>query len=334
MADTPRKKPTSYDVAKLAGVHRSAVSRAFSKGGSISPETKEKVMRAAKTLEYRVNFFARGLQNQNSGLVGIVASRLDTPYRAKQVKLASHELIRNGYTPILLTADKTDDVSGHMSNLLNYNITGMIVTSDTPPAKIIEECIQYNVPVILINRDPSITGTDRIQLDIKHAGQMAFDMLHQGGATKFGVLMPQSQTYTVVGRANIFAQKCRDAGFPITIIETEGQSYESGLAATEKVYKNLADIDGIFCTTDLMAFGLLDGLRNQHNIAVPQQLKVLGFDDVEQANWGAYNLSTINQDIQKSAIAAVDLMMKRLEVPEKPLEIINISLKPVQRGTI
>lgn len=145
--------------------------------------------------------------------------------------------------------------------------------------------------------------------------------------------MPQTQTYTVVGRAKVFAQKCRDAGFPISIIKTAGQSYAAGLAATPKVYKKLADIEGIFCTTDLMAFGLLDGLRKQHNIAVPQQLKVLGFDDVEQASWGAYNLSTINQDIQQSAIAAVDLMVKRLKAPEKPLEIRDISLKPVLRGT-
>uniref|UniRef100_A0A2A4Z7C1 LacI family transcriptional regulator n=1 Tax=OCS116 cluster bacterium TaxID=2030921 RepID=A0A2A4Z7C1_9PROT len=333
MADMTRKKPTSYDVAKLAGVHRSAVSRAFSDGGSISAETKEKVMKAAKTLEYRVNFFARGLQKQNSGLVGIVASRLDTPYRAKQVKLASHELIENGYTPILLTVDKSDDVSGRMSSLLNYNISGMIVTSDTPPAKIIEECIQYNIPVVLINRDPSITGTDRIQLNIEDAGQLAFDMLCKAGATKFGVLMPQTQTYTVQGRAKIFAQKCRDAGFPITIIETQGQSYAAGTDATQDVYEKLDDIDGIFCTTDLMAFGLLDGLRNQYNIAVPGQLKILGFDDVDQASWGAYNLSTINQDIQQSAIAAVDLMMKRLETPLKPLETRSILLTPIHRGT-
>ncbi|PCI85268.1 MAG: LacI family transcriptional regulator [Hyphomicrobiales bacterium] len=333
MANIPRKKPTSYDVAKLAGVHRSAVSRAFSDGGSISAKTKEKVMKAAEVLEYRVNFFARGLQKQNSGLVGIVASRLDTPYRAKQVKLASHELIRNGYTPILLTVDKSDDVSGHMSNLLNYNITGMIVTSDTPPAKIIEECIQYNVPIVLINRDPSITGTDRIQLDIEHAGQMAFDMLRRGGAKKFGVLMPQSQTYTVVGRAEVFAQKCRDAGLPISIIKTSGQSYTAGIESTQIVYENLANIDAIFCTTDLMAFGLLDGLRTRYNIAVPERLEMLGFDDIEQASWAGYNLSTINQDIQESAVAAVSLMMKRLEQPEKPLETISILLKPMHRST-
>lgn len=333
MSESRKKKPTSYDVAKLAGVHRSAVSRAFSDGASISAETKEKVLKAAKTLEYRVNFFARGLQNQNSGLVGLVASRLDTPYRAKQVKLTSHELIKNGYTPILLTVDKGDDLSGRMSSLLNYNITGMIVTSDTPPAKIIEECIQYAVPVILINRDASISGTDRVQLDIEDAGQMAFDMLRQTNATKFAVLMPKSETYTVVGRANTFAKKCRDADFPVRIIETHGQGYTAGKNAAAEIYENLASIDSVFCTTDLMAFGLLDGLRSEYNVKIPEQLKVLGFDDIEQASWASYNLSTISQDIQQCATLAVELMMKRLKNPDNPLEKIDILLNPVHRGT-
>ena len=80
-----KKKPTSFDVAKLANVHRSAVSRALSGKGRVSEETRERVMKAAQELGYRVNYLARGLHDQNSGLVGLVASRLDTPYRALQV---------------------------------------------------------------------------------------------------------------------------------------------------------------------------------------------------------------------------------------------------------
>lgn len=82
-----------------------------------------------------------------------------------------------------------------------------------------------------------------------------------------------------------------------------------------------------------MAFGLLDGLRSEYNVKIPEQLKVLGFDDIEQASWASYNLSTISQDIQQCATLAVELMMKRLKNPDNPLEKIDILLNPVHRGT-
>lgn len=333
MADIPNKKPTSYDVAKLAGVHRSAVSRAFSDGKSISDETRRKVVEAAQSIGYRVNYLARGLHAQNSGLVGIVASRLETSHRARQVKLISGELVKSGFTPILLTADGVEDLRGHMSGLLNFNVSGMIITSDTPPPDIIEECSHLSVPVVLINRAPSVAGADRVQLDIKAAGRMAFQMLHEAGATRFGVLEPKAQTYSVVGRAREFAQNCKSEGFDVTIIKTQEQSYKDGLAASDDIQSALDSFDGIFCTTDLMAFGVLDGLRIRHDVSVPEQVRILGFDDADQAEWSGYNLSTISQNIEDSGKVAVELMMKRLADPSRILETRTIALTSVHRGT-
>lgn len=327
------KKPTSYDVAKLAGVHRSAVSRAFSDGKSISDETRQKVVEAAQALGYRVNYLARGLHSQNSGLVGIVASRLETSHRARQVKLISGELIKAGFTPILLTADGMDDLRGHMSGLLNFSVSGMIITSDTPPPDIIEECSHLSVPVVLINRAPSVAGADRVQLDVKAAGRLAFQMLHEAGATRFGVLEPEAQTYSVVGRAREFALNCRSEGFNVTTIKTREQSYNDGLYASDDIRAALGDLDGVFCTTDLMAFGVLDGLRIRHDVSVPKQLRILGFDDADQAEWSGYDLSTINQNIEDSGKVAVEMMMKRLVDPSRKLETKIIALTPVHRGT-
>lgn len=333
MSNPSNKKPTSFDVAKLAGVHRSAVSRAFSEGTSISQETKEKVLSAAKTLGYRVNYLARGLQAQNSGLVGIVASRLDTSYRSLQVKLASHELLQRGFTPILLTADDNVDLNGRMSNLLNYNVSGMIITSDTPSQDIIEECLHLSVPVVLINRAPTVSGPDLVQVDTNQAGKMAFEMLRSAGATRFAVLEPVAQTYTVVGRARAFAKYCHEAGYPIQVIKTDGQFYKDGENAADKIHTQLSELDGIFCTTDLMAFGVLDRLRTKHQARIPSQVKLLGFDDVEQARWSGYNLSTIRQDIEESAQFAIELMVSRLENPDRAPQAKQISLYPVHRET-
>ena len=184
MPDRPRK-PTSFDVAKLAGVHRSQVSRALSGQGRMADETRAKVIEAARQLGYRVNFLARSLQTSSSGLVGIVASRLDTPYRATQVRAAARELLSNGFTPILVTTEGGENQTGLVERLLSYSVSGMMITSGTPSGEIIEECAQLNVPVVLINRDASLQGADRVLIDIAASGRMAFDMLRARGGERF-----------------------------------------------------------------------------------------------------------------------------------------------------
>lgn len=328
-----KKKPTSFDVAERAGVHRSVVSRALSGSGRMSDETRQKVIEAAKDLGYRVNFLARGLQNQSSGLIGLVASRLDTPYRAQQVKVAAREILKSGFCPLLITADGSETITGLMSRLLNYNVSGMIVTSDTPPVEIIRECEQLSVPVVLINRDTSVTGADRVQLDVEDAGKLAFDMLMHCAATSPAVLMPQRETYTVSGRAGAFARRCADAGLPVTVLRPEGQDYKDGLMAADLLVQEGARVDALFGATDLLSLGLLDGLRHVHGVQVPQEMQLVGFDDIPQAGWLGYNLSTVRQDSADTAVQAVDLILARIEAPGRPLETRNVALEPVFRGT-
>lgn len=331
MADTPRK-PTSFDVAKLAGVHRSQVSRALSGQGRMSDETRQKVIDAARQLGYRVNFLARSLQTSSSGLVGIVASGLDTPYRAAQVRAAAGELLANGFTPILVTTEGGEDQAGLVERLLNYSVSGMMITSGTPSSSIIEECAQLNVPVVLINRDASLDGADRVLIDIDAAGRMAFDMLRERGGQSFAVLQPRDRTFSVLGRAQAFSDNCRTAGHTVDVIEVEDQSYEAGLEAAE-AYMATSKADAVFCTTDLLALGFLDGVRVRHGLTVPEQVQVLGFDDIPQAAWLSNDLSTVHQETEHAATEAVKLIVDRIADPARPHETRHITIRPVHRAT-
>ncbi len=333
MTEKKKKKPTSFDVARLANVHRSAVSRALSGTGRVSEETRERVIQAAQELGYRVNYLARGLHNQNSGLVGIVASRLDTPYRAVQVKIAARELLAKGYCPILIVAEGDMALTGLIDRLLNYNVAGMLVTSDSPPAEIIDECKRLSVPVVLINRDAGDAEADRVELDIAASGRMAFDMLWQAGGRRFAVLEPLEKTYTVTGRARAFAACCRAAGHPVSVVTPQRQNYSDGLEAADLVMALDEPVDAVFCTTDLLALGVLDGLRVKYARRVPEEVQILGYDDIEQAGWLGNNLSTIRQDAAEAAVLAVDLMQARIEDPDRAFETATIPIAPVSRGT-
>ncbi len=333
MADGTRKSPTSFDVARKAGVSRSTVSRAFTDGAKISGDVRRKVLEAADELGYQVNYLARGLQTKHSNLVGIVASRLDTPMRSMQVKSLAQALLRQGLQPILLTAENAADVGSVLNSLFRYNVAGMIVTSDTPPASIIEECNRLDIPVVLINRDPAITGADRVQLDPDQSGALAFEMLHGRGARRLAVLSPTSRTYSVSGRADAFVDVCRRKDVPVLRLEAANQGYRAALDASDTIAQSIGDFDGLFCATDLMAMGALDGLRHNHGVDVPGTLQVVGFDDIEQAGWLAYEVSTIRHNVAEQAHLAVDLMLARLEKPDRDYDTRLQSLEAVFRGT-
>ncbi|OSQ49225.1 MULTISPECIES: LacI family DNA-binding transcriptional regulator [Pseudomonadota] len=327
------KAATSYDVAILAGVSRSAVSRAFTDGASISTETRKRVMAAAKELGYHVNFLARSLQSRRSSLVGVVASAAESPFRAKQIKITAAELVRRGYCPILLSAETPDDIDNLTSSLFSYNVAGMIITSGTPPESIIAECNRLSIPVVLVNREANVTGADQVSMDINQGGQLAFDLLKSAGVQKFCAISPRIPTYSVNGRIDAYVSRCQKENVPLQMVEIDGQSYASGLHAADQIAAHLDKIDGVFCGTDLIGLGVMDGLRYRHGLRIPEDIQILGFDDIDQTGWLSYNLSTIRQNAGKLVKAAVDAMQQRLEAPASAYQQHIIAVEPVLRAT-
>jgi len=329
------KTPTSFDVARAAGVSRSTVSRAFTPGARISPEVRCRILQAADTLGYHVNALARGLQSRHSNLVGIVASRLDSPLRALQVRGLAQGLLREGMNPLLLVADGGEDVQALIQSVLGYNVAGVIVTSDTPPPEVTLACNRAGVPVVMINRGPATEGADTVVLDLEKSGRAAFEMLRDSGVRRFALLSPAQKTYSVTGRSEAFLACCKAAGFDVVTITSDGQSFAAGRAVADAIAARIGpdQIEGIFCATDLLALGVLDRLRHARGIDVPQQLQLVGFDDIEQAAWDAYGLSTIRQDVLEQAAAAVELTLLRLEQPDRPYETRVFGLTKVFRKT-
>jgi len=334
MAKTVHRQATSFDVARLAGVSRSAVSRAFTPGANIAPETKDKVTKAASELGYRVNSLARGLQQDHSGIVGLVASRLDTPLRSRQVRQLSEALIREGFKPMLITAERPDEVSSLIESLLGYSIAGMIFTSDTPPRALIEDCGRLGLPVVLVNRAGASNWGDRVVADNTKAGQLAASVLIDSGAKCLGCLVPRKKTYSVSGRAKAFLSAAATHGLPTEVLYAEDQGYEDARVGINETDRAVFDrIDGLFCSTDLMALGALDALRIDLAIAVPDQIQVLGFDDIEQARWGSFNLSTIRQDIDAQTETVVRLLIERIADSTLSNRLERQPLSAVLRGT-
>ncbi len=144
---------TASDVARRAGVSRSAVSRTFTEGASVSNEVREKVLAAAQALGYRVNRLAQTLNNSSSNLVGVVGANLSSPFIAKQLDMLSLALLRRGQQCLLLNAaDARSDIAPLIDLIFEFRARAIVVLSGEPPSSIVEECLANGVKLIVINR--------------------------------------------------------------------------------------------------------------------------------------------------------------------------------------
>lgn len=323
---------SAREVAQRAGVSRSAVSRAFTPGASISPETRDKVMQAAEELGYQVNDLARGLLARRSRLVGLIISDLDTPLRAAVVDALSSELIQRGNIPTLVRIDpQADRFEDAQRTLLGLRAEAVIVLSGSPPAQLVELARRNGQPLIALNRGEPFL--DRVRINNTSCATEAVDRLVKAGCSNLGLINSSARTASLMERERAFVDRCVAIGLPVTVVREGWTNYEGGCAAAKQMLKGKNHPDGLFCINDLMAFGVIDHARTL-GLSVPNDLCVIGFDDVPQAQWGAYNLSTFRQDPILQAKAALSMLDQRIAAPSAPPFVTEISGVFVARGSV
>jgi LacI family transcriptional regulator len=334
MADKDNKGPrkvTSFDVARVAGVSRAAVSRAFTPDASVSPKTREKVYQAAKDLGYRVNYLARSLTNKRSDLVGLVAAGLDNPFRTLQIEHLARVLIARNFRPILLPTSKEADTSTVIGQLLHYAVSGVIVTSDAPPTEICEQCAAEGVPIVLINKGDDIPFVDRIISDDRMAGHLAATHLIESGVRAPAVMAAPAISYTARRRSEAFMTACRQLGLEPRMIELKINDYKSGHDAAADLVS--LGIDGLFCANDYMACGVIDRIMKGLGRDDEPPLRIIGHDDIPQASWSAYDLTTIRQPCDFQAEQTVDLLMTRMSEPDMTARVEFTPVTLIKRRT-
>ena len=304
--DRANRVPTSDDVALLAGVSRSAVSRTFTAGASVAPATREKVLSAAKTLGYRVNFLARGLSQQRTNLVALVVSDMDNSLRAQMVDQLARRLVALNFRPLILPTEPGEDVGHLIDMMLHYNVTGTIVTSDTPPAEIAQECAAYGLPLVLINKPEVGSRVANVSIDTVAAGRMAAEELSAIGCSRVAIASQRRASHTIGQRKAAFIATSRLLGFDVVgDFQGAAQNYDGGVEAAGSFVESGIVVDGVYCVNDYMALGFLDQLRRSSLLRVPQDLKMMACDDIAEAAWGSYDLTTVRQDSHLMAAAAI-----------------------------
>ena len=297
---------SAQEVAEKAGVSRSAVSRTFTAGASVSAETRRRVLAAAEELGYHVNHLARGLTRDETGIVCLIVSEVATPYRSALLRELTLHLQNAGKIAMLINTDKSDgSVDRALQQAIRYRADASVILSGMPDKSIAQLCLRSGQRLVLINRDDDQPGPLRINLDDHACASRIATAFVRAGCRRLAFANSEAGTPSLMGRERGFVDAAGRMGMDV-IVERYGQTgYEAGRTLAQRLLTLTARPDAVFCATDLIACGFMDTARHQFGLSIPEQLCIAGFDDIEQASWTSYELTTFAQPVAQIARAAI-----------------------------
>ncbi len=308
---TRTKRASSIDVARLAGVSQSAVSRAFSPGAAVSERTRDKVRAAAATLGYRPNMLARSLITRRTNMVALVTGDMANPHYARTINAFSLGLQARGLHVLLFSLVEGQSVEEAVEEVLQYRIDGVIIISAALSTDVGEACAQVGVPVVLYNRYVRQANISSVRIENFEGGARVADLLVEQGHERIGFIAGTRIDPTSSDREAGFIHRLADHGLKLAARVDGGFTFDGGAAAMRTLWAE-ARPTAVFAASDLMAFGAMDAARHRLNLSIHGELSFVGFDDVPMAAWPSYDLTTIRQPVEVMAEAALDMLLDRI----------------------
>lgn len=332
--DIARAAPTSKDVARLAGVSQSAVSRVFTPGASVSDATRERVMLAANELGYKPNAFARGLITRRSRLVGLVFPGQMPPIYSLALSHFCQRLHEAGYQTLIITAENVSNADEAVRSFFDYQIEGLVVASATLSSQLARQCAQQGLPVIQFARRERDASISAVLSDDRLGGKMAAKALVEAGCRSLAYVAGHQGSSTNEDRYKGYAGQLKKALSSEPLYIEADFSYEGGVRAAHQLMREGRAVDGVFCASDMIALGFMDTLRSDYGVRIPEEISVIGFDDAPQASWKSYELTTLRQDIPRLVEQTCDLLLAQMEAPGTEATTHKSSVELVVRKTV
>ncbi|AMX84756.1 LacI family transcriptional regulator [Geobacillus subterraneus] len=293
-----KKKPVnSMEVAKKAGVSQSTVSRVFTPGSSVSPKTRKRVLEAARELGYRPNALARGLIMNKTNIIGLAMRDIQNPFYPEILEKFTKALRDNGYHVLFVHTENDEINQDEISEFLEYNVEGVIVTDATLSPNIIASLSSNGIPVILFNRRMDGLPCHSVSCDNYTAGKKIGEYLYELGYRRMAYIRGRKNTSTNDDRERGFCEALMGRGAELCIEDGEF-TYEGGYNAALRLLGKRERPEVIFGANDITALGVMDAAR-AIGLSIPDDVAVIGFDDITMASWPSYGLTTWRQPVDE-----------------------------------
>lgn len=310
------KPVTSKEVARRAQVSQSTVSRVFSTSSAkVAESTRLRVLAVAEELGYHPNAIARMMSTNLTHIVGIVMATVNSPFYPYVLEKFLEGLQDMQRHALLFTAAPHQSIDDVLPLVLQHRVDALIITSATLSSEMADECSRQGIPVILFNRYVPGANASAVCADNVDGGRQVADLLLDTGHRNLAYIAGTSNTSTNTDRQRGFLNRLHQHGYRDVQIAQGDYSYETGAAALSELLNRPIVPDAIFCANDIMALGAMDRAR-EAGLRIPEDLSIIGFDDIPMASWGAYDLTTIRQEVDLMIAATFDLMTQKLADPD------------------
>lgn len=322
---------TLKDVAARAGVSRSAVSRSFTPGASISAATRAKVEQAARDLGYAPNALASSLTTGRTKLVGLIADNFHNPVILTVFDLFTRGLQDRGLRPLLLNLSGATDPDASLQLLRQYSVDGVIVASSTLPPRFAAAFARAGLPVVqAFGRPGSAPGVHVVGIDNVACGRMAAETLLSCGYRSLGFLGGPEAATSTQDRAEGFRAALHGRA-EVTLTYAESYSYDAGHAVMSRLLADPAQ--AYFCGDDLLAAGAFAAITDSGR-RVPDDIGLIGLNDMEMSRWSPLGLTTIRQPVAAIIDTAITLVTASIDDPTRPPETRLFPCEVVRRSTL
>ena len=309
-------------IAKLAGTSVSSVSRVLNNSGYASPELRERVEAAIRTLNYTPSKGARMLRGAPSRMIGLMLPSIDVPFFGILAHAIEQELFRRGYqTLICSTAENMDHEARYISMLLSQRVDGVIVASAFGSTEHFEALREAHIPIVAIDRElPGIAG-EAVMADHEEGGRLMARHLIELGHRAIGIVGAPAHSQPVQLRLRGIKEEMAERGIaPAAIVMAEEHSFAAAYPLAKQLVASRPEMTGIIGTTDISAIATIHAVQD-HGFSVPRDYSVIGFDDLPEAAYVFPRLTTIAQPIRgvgEQAVRRLEALIDEDQVDGEP----------------
>ena len=305
------------DVAKLAGVSISTVSRVLNGTAHVNPDVELRVHEAIQKLQYQPNRAARALRANYSRIIGLLITDIQNPFFTALIRGVEDVAQSKGYSVILCNSDESaHKEQQYIEVLCAEHVAGSIVVPTREQVQILKPFQEQNIPVVLVDRTIKKSGCDAILVNNRLGAYEAVTHLIENGYRRIGIVCGPLKTTTGRERFAGYRQALQDAGYaPDPLLERIGSfKEESGEKLTNELLELEEPIDALFICNNLMTLGALNAIQKRE-IRIPDNIAVVGFDEMPWATLSSISLTTVTQPVYDLGSTAALRLFQRLENP-------------------
>jgi DNA-binding LacI/PurR family transcriptional regulator len=324
---------TAVEVARLAGVSQSAVSRAFTPGASVAAGTQARILDAARQLGYRPNVIARSLVSRRSRVIGVVAAYLQNHFYPDVLERLSRKLRDLGYHILLFTTDARDAADPLLEEIIGYRVDGLILASTTLSSALATECQAAGIPVLLFNRTTAATTMASVTGENLRGGQVIAEFIAACGYERPAFVAGIENSSTSRDRERGFCDGLAALGYAPPSRAVGEYRFDRAAAAARELLSARQRPDVIFCGNDHMALAIADVARHEFGLSIPDDVALIGFDDAGPAAWPSFSLTTFSQPAGAMVDRAVAMILELIEKPDTPVRHETVRGELIVRGS-